>query len=128
MHTLIKLFYLIIFCSFDILLYFRFGRGNRQAGKIIYFVFGVWLIAFILHLPMLNISQLLPLRRFLVLSIMIIQLAISYFIGMFAIKKVGHASLPDEVKETALSGLRIVFKTGIFAVIFIVHIMFILIS
>ena len=64
MHTLIKLFYLIIFSSFDILLYLRLGK---KIVKVTYWLIGtafIWLIVLMAYLPVFNLNYLMPLKDF----------------------------------------------------------------
>lgn len=126
MHIILKFFYLILFWSLDVLLYFRLVKEIVNIKKWLVIVAAIWLIVGLLSLPSFHLYQLMPLKVFIVLSAMIIQLLILYYIGSFAIQKFEGLTFPEEVKQIAITWLGWVFKGLIFVLIPIMQLVWIL--
>ena len=124
---ILKIIYLSLFLSIDTLLYLRLVKKNKKAGYLILTDMLVWTLIFIPHLPNFHLANLMSFENFTILSEMLIQLCILYFIGRFVISKMERATLPDIVKEAALGWLKLVFNKIIFIFFLIVHVIYIII-
>ncbi len=121
-----KLLYLVLFLSIDVLLYLRLGR---KIIKILYWLIvaiTIWLIAFILHLPLLHLKYLMPFNYFINLSGMVVQMLIIHYVGLFVTSRWAHSYFTDDIKQYSIRILSFVFNTAIFGVYFIVHLIFVL--
>ena len=126
MQPLLKLSYLILFCSLDILLYLRLGKNIVKATYWLIIAAIIWLIFLIIHLQVFKLTYLMPLKDFITLSGIIIPLLIIYYIGMFAIRVTERTPMVDDMKQFVIKVMSITFNTVIFAVFLLVHIIFIL--
>lgn len=115
----------MLFCSFDVLFYLRLSKNIIKVNYWLIAAFVIWLLTLVFHLWAVN-NYLIPIKDFVTLSGMVVQLLILYFVGMFFLRRIERSVFPDDIKQSAINALSVVFKTGIFAVILIVHLIFIL--
>ncbi len=126
MHIFLKLFYLVLFVGIDVLLYIRLGRNVVKAGRLLILVLVIWVIAFLAELPIFNLKYIPSFKSFLTWSAIVIQMLIVHYFGVFVIKLIERMPLLDEVKQTAINGVSFVCNTAIFAVLLMIHLLFIL--
>ena len=127
MHSVLKLFYLILFVSLDILLYLRLGKQNRKIQPLLIITVVIAVITLVLHLPVFNLPYILSFKNFMILFGMDIQAVIVNFIGLFIIARVERVPMFDDQKEYVLSIFSAIFKTGIFMLFIVVHVIYTLI-
>jgi hypothetical protein len=126
MQVLVKLLYLLLFVTFDILLYLKLGRKTVRINSSLIVITLLLAVAILLHLPVFKLINLMPLRYFLTLVGMVVQLIIVHFVGILIIKRTQQKSLLDAVKEQVINALSLIFKTAIFFIFALLHILFIL--
>jgi hypothetical protein len=125
---MVKLLYLILFLSIDVLLYLRLGRKIAKTGKLLIIASTVWLIVLALYLPMFHLVYLLPLSTYINCSGMILQLIFVHYVGRFVIFRVERSHQPDFVKQYMNRVISFSFNTAIFGFYVLAHLIFILIS
>lgn len=126
MHILLKIFYLLLFISLDVLLYLRLGKQNRNAQPWLIIIVIIAVITLVLHLPIFNLPNILSFKNFMILFGMDIQAVIVHFIGLFIIRKMERVPMFDDQKEYVLGIFSVIFKTGIFMLFVVVHLIYIL--
>jgi hypothetical protein len=123
---IVKLLYLILFFSIDVLLYLRLGRKIAEAGKWLIIASTVWLIVLVLYLPMFHLVCLLPLSTYINCSGMILLLIFVHYVGRFVIFMIERSKQPDFVKQLMNTVISFSFNTAIFGIFFLVHLIIIL--
>ena len=122
---LLKLFYLILFLSLDVLLYLRLVTKIIKAGLWLTVVASVWLIALVVYLPLFHLVFLMPFKGFLKLSEMILMLLLVHFLTRLIVWGLARF-LTDDLKQS-LNSIMFGFNTILFAFFFLLH-MFIIIA
>jgi len=123
---LLKLLYISLFCSMDILLYLRLIKEKIWLNKFLVIVAVAWSILLILHLPFLSIPSLMPLRLFGILSGMIVQLFLAYLFSVFNFRRIDRLQMREDLKEYARKFISIMFQNAVFVFFIIVHFLYIL--
>jgi hypothetical protein len=123
---ILKLIYLALFLSIDVLLYLKLGRKIAKAGKWLIASAVAWLIVLIVHLPTFHLMHLMPLKSFLTFSGMVVQLIFVYYVGRFIIGRVESSHVSDDIKQYMNRILSFSFNSAIFGFYFVVHLIFIL--
>jgi hypothetical protein len=123
---ILKLFYLALFLSLDILFYLRLGKKMVKAGRWLLLVTIIWLIALTLYLPTFHLSYLMHLKGFLMLSGTIVQLIFVHFVGRFIIWGVNLSNVSEDIKQNMNRIMSLTFDTVIFVFYFLLHLILIL--
>jgi len=123
---LVKSLYVSVFCSIDTLLYLRLVKKGIWANKFLILCAIVWSISLILHLPTLNIPNLMSLRFFGTLSVMIVQLFLVYLFSVYTIGRIGRSGMREDLKEYAYKFVSIMFQKSVFVIFIILHFLYIL--
>ena len=123
---IIKLMYLTLLLSIDVLLYLRLGKKIIKAGKWLIIATVAWLIVLVAHLPTFHLTYLMSLNRFLNFSGMTVQLLLVHFVGRFIISRVERSQVSDDVKQIMTRVLSVSFNSAIFGFYFVIHLIFIL--
>jgi hypothetical protein len=122
-----KLIYLILFLSLDVLLYLFLVKKIIKAGYGLIVTTVIWLIVFLAHLPTFHLTYLMPIKDFITLSAMVMQLVIIHYVGLFVIRITDRSQTAADVKKYIIEFLSFAFNTFIFIFFIVVHLIFILV-
>jgi hypothetical protein len=124
--VLLKLCYLILFWSIDVVLYLRLRTQVLKSNASLIVAFTIWLIVLIIHLPTFKLTMLMSINDYLTLSAMIVQLLVAYYLGNFIMNKMRRPYFPDEVKDFTTGFQTLVFGKIIFGFFLFGHFIYVL--
>ena len=123
--VLLKILYILLFCSIDVLVYFRVVKKMAGLNNLLIAVATVWFITFLLHIPWLNLHHLIPFKDFCAFSYMVVMQLIVYLFSFYNIRRIERSELRDDLKPNAHK-FSIFFQKSILVIFLVIHFLFIL--
>lgn len=119
----IKLTYLTLFWTIDILLYLRLNTLVIKTNYWLIVSFIIWLAIGLLHLPVLHFTFLMRLKDYLTMSATVIQLLVGYFLLAYSVKRVQRLNLSENLEDQATWFIRAILMRVLFIFIAFAHLL-----
>ena len=123
---LLKILYILLFCSIDVLAYFRVVKKIDGLNKFLLTVAFIWFIMLLLNLPWLHLHHLIPFKDFCRFSFMVLLQLLVYFWSFYSIRRIGRSEMREDLKQHAYKFAPFLFQKSVLVFFLIVHFLFII--
>ncbi|SFS59997.1 hypothetical protein SAMN04487890_102154 [Mucilaginibacter polytrichastri] len=118
----IKIVYLILFWSIDVLLYLKLVRNRTNVDGYLKITASVWAVLFFLYIPFLHIPYFQNPTVHFNLSAGVIQLLLAHYFFRYSSKRGNKRLLQDDTKAT-WNSMIMIGENITFVVIMLAHLM-----